>query len=60
MATGDKIFVTLLALFIAGLVGGIFGSVQWLWLCAPLAIVVALVAWAFWLANRQLKGWKIL
>lgn len=59
MATGDKIFATLGLLFVAGLVGGIFDSVQWLWLCAPFVLVVALVALIFWLASKQLKGLKL-
>lgn len=59
MALGDKIAIALGLLFLAGLVGGIFDSAAWLWLCAPLIIVSALVAGAFWLAHRQLKGLKL-
>lgn len=51
--------MTLGLLFIAGLIGGIFGSVQWLWLCAPFVLVVGCIAGIVWLANRQLKGWRI-
>lgn len=59
MATGDKIALTLLALFIFGIAGAAFDGLAWLWLCAPLVIVGALVAFVFWLANRQLKGLKL-
>ncbi len=60
MATGDKIFAALGLLFVAGLVGGIFDSVHWLWLCAPFVLVVGGIALIFWLASKQLKGLNIL
>jgi len=60
MATGDKIALTLLALFIFGIAGAAFDGLAWLWLCAPLVIVGALVAFAIWFANKQLRGLNIL
>ena len=60
MATGDKILATLGVLFLAGLIGGIFHSAQWLWLCAPGLLFLSMVAGFLWLANKQLKGLNIL
>jgi hypothetical protein len=59
MPTGDKIFATLGLLFLVGLAGGIFDSVQWLWLCAPFVLVVGVITLIFWLASKQLKGLKL-
>lgn len=52
----DKFFWALVALFFAGLIGGILRSADWLWLCAPLLLFLAIVAFVIWLAHRQLKG----
>lgn len=52
----DKFVWTLVALFVAGLIGGTVGSADWLWLCAPLLLFLAIVAFAIWFAHRQLKG----
>lgn len=59
MATGDKIALTLLALFIFGIAGAAFDGLTWLWLCAPLIIVGVMVAFGIWFANKQLKGLKL-
>jgi len=59
MATGEKIVITLGILFLAGIVGGIFGSSACLLLCLPLLVTSGLFAFCAWLANRHFKGLKL-
>lgn len=59
MATGDKIALTLAAMFVFGIAGGIIDGPSWLWLCAPPVTAVSLVATAFWFASRHFEGLKL-
>ena len=59
MTAGDKIALTLLAMFVAGIAGGVLDSPAWLWLCAPLLLAGSLVALAIWFANRHFKGLRL-
>lgn len=59
MATGDKIALTLVAMFVAGIAGGVLDRAAWLLLCAPLVVAGMLVVAALWLASRHFEGSRL-